>query len=109
MIFVPLCQALRMVTMTHLNPRYSATDPDDLSQWKGADNTHAEVDYGAEEWASTSTDLKEIPTPMFSLVARVSVFEVLVCEVVSRVETSHAYYWMRDVWHSVAYLSENHD
>ena len=63
-------------------PRYSATeDPDDLSQWKGAGTDTHEVDYGAEEWASTSTDLKEIPTPMFSLVARVSVFEVFVCEV----------------------------
>lgn len=73
MIVVPLYKSLKDGDH-YLNPRYSATeDPDDLSQWKGADNTH-EVDYGAEEWASTSTDLKEIPTPMFSLVARGSLY-----------------------------------
>ena len=75
-------------------PRYSASD--DPSLWKEQNCSDAEVDYGAEEWASTSTDLKEIPTPMFSLVARVSSIWKIKCE-------------RGDVWHSVAYLSENED
>lgn len=52
----------------------------DVPPWKGQafpeENETADVDYG-EEWASTSTDLKEIPTPMFSLVARE---RLLLCE-----------------------------
>lgn len=46
------------------------TDSDPCVDYKDVDGLDDPyVDYGAEEWASTSTELKE-KTPMFSLVAR---------------------------------------